>query len=143
MALRMVAEVAIRPYRPDDEAGLFSLARSVFGERHEWEDRRALDVLETDVVFIAEVAGTTAGYTALEREPEAVRIEQLLVAPEHEDEGVEVRLFEYAEGYAISVGARTLQAVVEGDNEQALSFYRERGFLPSGEGLLELILPQR
>ena len=137
----MERKVAIRPYRSEDEADLFSLARSLFGHRPEWRDRRALDTLETDVVFVAEVAGLTAGYAAVELSGDAVRIEQMLVSPVHDDERVEARLVEYAEGYAISRGARSLQVVVEADNLQALAFYRGRGFISAGADLLELILP--
>jgi ribosomal protein S18 acetylase RimI-like enzyme len=139
----MVRQVAIRPYRAQDEPWLFSLARSVYGTRRGWKDSRALTALETDVVFVAEVGGSTAGYTALERLPRSVRIDQLLVAPEHEDEGVETCLVQYAEGFAISVGASTLQAVVEADNVAARAFYRARGFAPVAPELVELILPQR
>jgi GNAT superfamily N-acetyltransferase len=137
----MERKVAIRPYRPGDEADLFTLARNVFGERSEWHDRRALDVLEGDVVFVAEVEGLTAGYAAVERRGECVRIEQLLVSPVHDDAQVEVRLLEWAEGYAISVGARSLEAIVEADNRVAAEFFRGRGFVSAEAGLLELVLP--
>jgi ribosomal protein S18 acetylase RimI-like enzyme len=139
----MERQVAIRPYCEDDEAWLFSLARSVFGERAYWRDRRTLDVLERDVVFVAEVRGTTAGYAALERGGDSVCIEHMLVSPDHDDEHVEIQLLAYAEGYAISVGARALHAVVEPDNGRAIAFYRQQGFVPVGRDLLELVLPQR
>jgi len=139
----MYRKAAIRPYRVDDEPLLFGLASRVFGEMPGWHDRRILDVLESDVVFVAEVEGTMAGYEALERAEVAVRIEQLLVCPEHDDEGVGEQLLAYAEGYAISLGAPRLEAVVEPENVTAFAFYRERGFVPAGPDLLELVLPQR
>ena len=52
------------------------------------------------------------------------------------------QLLEYAEGFAIAEGAASLQVVVEEDNRRALDFYRGRGFVPAGEDLFELILPQ-
>ena len=137
----MQRKVAVRPYRADDEADLFVLARSLFGERLEWRDGRAIEVLETDVVFVAEVEGATAGYAALEQEEDTVRIEHLLVSPVHDDERVVTQLLAYAEGYAISVSARTLQVVAEADNDLARSFYRRLGFVPIGGDLLELVLP--
>jgi ribosomal protein S18 acetylase RimI-like enzyme len=142
-AAAVITHVAIRPYRPEDEPWLFNLARDAFGDKVEWQDQRTLRTLETDVVFIAEVSGSTAGYAALERLTDAVRIEQLLVVPEHKDAGVEGRLVEYVEGYAIFVGARSLQAVVEDDNLTALAFYRGRGFASVATSLVELVLPQR
>ena len=137
----MQRKVAVRPYRAEDEADLFVLARGLFGERLEWRDGRAIEVLETDVVFVAEVEGATAGYAALEQEEDTVRIEHLLVSPVHDDERVVTQLLAYAEGYAISVSARTLQVVAEADNDLARSFYRRLGFVPIGGDLLELVLP--
>jgi ribosomal protein S18 acetylase RimI-like enzyme len=137
----MYRKVGIRRYRAEDEADLFGLARDVFGDRPGWHDRRTLDVIESDLVFVAETEGLLAGYAAVEHEGDTVRIEQLLVSPMHDDEQVEEQLLEYAEGYAISLRARALQAVVERDNEQALTFYRARGFVPIGPELVELVLP--
>jgi ribosomal protein S18 acetylase RimI-like enzyme len=139
----MYRKALIRPYRAEDEPVLFGHARSVFGEVPGWRDRRTLELLEQAVVFVAEVGSAPAGYEALERARTAVRIDQLLVCPEHDDEGIEEQLVEYAEGYAISVGAHTLEAVVETDNEVAVAFYRARGFRTSGRDLVELVLPQR
>jgi ribosomal protein S18 acetylase RimI-like enzyme len=121
---------------------LFGLAKGAFGEEAAWDDSRTLAVLEADTVFVAEVEGSPAGYVAVERSGDCVCIEQLLVSPAHEAEEVEQQLFEFAEGFAISQGARALQAVVEGENRQAIAFYRSRGFVQSGEDLFELILPQ-
>jgi GNAT superfamily N-acetyltransferase len=128
----------IRPYREEDEAVLFGLARLDRGA-----DARTLAVLERETVFVAEVEGAPAGYVALERAERAVRVDQLFVSPEHEAEGIGRQLIEFAEGYAISEGAEALQVVVEADNERALSFYRGRSFTPAGDDLLELLLPQR
>jgi GNAT superfamily N-acetyltransferase len=130
--------VDIRPLREEDEALLFGLASIDRGA-----DERTLGVLERETVFVAEVEGAPAGYVALEQIEAAVRVDQLFVSPEHEAEGVGRRLLEYAEGYAISQGARTLQVVVEGGNPRAAVFYRGRGFVPAGKDLLELVLPQR
>src|SRR5919201_892762 len=128
----------IRPLRAEDEAVLFGLARLDRGA-----DARTLAVLERETVFVAEVGGSPAGYVALQREEVSVRVDQLFVSPEHEAEGVGRQLIEFAEGYAIFQGAERLQVVVESGNARAESFYRERGFTPAGEGLLELVLPQR
>ena len=135
-------KATIRPYRADDESFLFTLARSLFGEQASWDDGGTLTALETDTVFVAEVGGGIAGYVAVERSGDAVRIEQLLVAPAHVGEGVGRQLLEYAEGYAISLGARVLEVVAEEDNRRALEFYRRRGFVPSGGDVFHLILPQ-
>ncbi len=128
----------IRPLRPDDEALLFGLARLDRGA-----DERTLHVLERETVFVAEVEGSAAGYVALEESEESrVRVDQLFVSPDHEAEGVGRQLLEYAEGYAIWRGARALRVVVSEGDRRALSFYRERGFVPAGEDVLELVLPE-
>jgi GNAT superfamily N-acetyltransferase len=128
----------IRPYQPDDEPVLFGLANLDRGA-----DERTLAVLERETVFVAEVEGSPAGYVALERAEQAMRVDQLFVSPEHEAEGVGRQLLEFAEGYAISEGAQRLQVVVESGNERAASFYRARGLAPAGDDLLELVLPLR
>ena len=137
-------KVHIRPYREEDEAILFELARMSFGERGGWSDRRTLTVLERETVFVAEAEPSPAGYVALEPRGASVRIDQLLVAPAYEGQGVGHQLLEWAEGYAISRGARSLEIVVEPDNVAARDFYRRYGFAPAAadESLLELVLPQ-
>ncbi|MGH3033368.1 MAG: GNAT family N-acetyltransferase [Gaiellaceae bacterium] len=127
----------IRPFRAEDEAVLFGLASLDRGA-----DGRTLAVLERETVFVAEIDGSPAGYVALERAEASVRVDQLFVSPEHEAEGVGRQLIEYAEGFAISQRARTLQVVVEAGDRRALAFYQGRGFAPAGEDILELILPQ-
>jgi ribosomal protein S18 acetylase RimI-like enzyme len=134
---------AIRPYRPEDESILFSLARESFGGRSSWSDTQTLVALETDTVFVAELDDEPAGYVAVEREEDAVCIEQLFVSLLHEGEGVGRQLLEYAEGFAIAERAERLEVVVEHDNRRALDFYRSRGFAPAGGDLYALTLPQR
>jgi len=127
----------IRPFREEDEAVLFGLASLDRGA-----DSRTIAVLERETVFVAELGGSPAGYVALTRVDDAVRIDQLFVSPEHEAEGVGRQLLEWAEGYAISERAARLEVVVESENRRALDFYHGRGFTAAGENLLELRLPQ-
>jgi GNAT superfamily N-acetyltransferase len=132
-----MSDVEVRPYRSEDEALLFGLARLDRGA-----DERTLAVLARETVFVAEVAGAPAGYVALAPQEGAIRVDQLFVSPEHEAQGVGRRLLEFAEGYAISVEASVLQVVVRGDDSRAVEFYRGRGFVPVAEDLFELVLPQ-
>ena len=136
-------KATIRPYTADDESELFSLAREAFGTQETWSDRATIARLETDTVFVADLEGDQAGYVALKREGDAVRIEQLLVSPRHEHEGIGRQLVDYAEGFAISEGALRLQIVVEPDNRRALDFYERRSFSRAGDDLFELTLPQQ
>jgi ribosomal protein S18 acetylase RimI-like enzyme len=127
----------IRPFREEDEAILFGLASLDRGA-----DSRTITVLERETVFVAELERSPAGYVALTRVDEAIRIDQLFVSPEHEAEGIGRQLLEWSEGYAISEGAAKLQVVVEAENRRALDFYRGRGFTEAGENLFELQLPE-
>ena len=78
---------------------------------------------------------------AFRRNGDAIRIEQLLVSPRHEHEGIGRQLVDYVEGFAISEGVVRLQIVVEPDNRRALDFYERRSFRRAGDDLLELVLP--
>jgi ribosomal protein S18 acetylase RimI-like enzyme len=138
-----MTRVEIEPSRREERSDLFAFAKGAFGEESGWSDRRALDALEHDAVFVARVGDSVAGYVALRAERGAMRVEQLLVAPHHEGEGVGHRLLAYAEGYAISSGALAVRVVVEDDNERAVDFYRRCGFVPVDEQLYELTLPIR
>lgn len=138
-----MTDVEIEPGRNEERSDLFAFAKGAFGDESGWSDRRALDALEQAAVFVARIGDSVAGYVALRPEPGALRVEQLLVAPHHEGEGVAHRLLAYAEGYAISTGALAVRVVVEHDNERAVAFYRRSGFVPIGEQLYELTLPIR
>ena len=127
----------IRPYREEDEALLFGLASLDRGA-----DARTIAVLERETVFVADLEGSPAGYVALRPTGAAMCIDQLFVSPEHEAEGIGRQLLEWAEGYAISERAAKLEVVVEAENRRALDFYRGRGFVETGEDLLELRLPE-
>jgi ribosomal protein S18 acetylase RimI-like enzyme len=132
-------KVTMRPFRVEDEGPLFGVAKLAFAD---CDDERTLATLQRDTVFVAELQGKPAGYVAIEESDFSLRIEQLCVHPAHEEEGIGGQLLEWAEGYAISVGAERLEILVESGNDRAASFYRGRGFVPTGEDVLELVLPQ-
>jgi ribosomal protein S18 acetylase RimI-like enzyme len=135
-------KVVMRTGRSGEEGQLFSLAKSVFGERRAWDDARALSALASDMVFVAELGGVPAGYVAVRREQSCICIEQLAVHPAHEEEAIEEQLVAWAEGYAIAEGALALQVVVQGDDDVAVGFYRQHGFAQVAPDRLELVLPQ-
>lgn len=132
----------IRSYRREDEPLLYGLAELTFGDRSGWDGEGTLAVLESEEVFVAEVDGGLAGYVALRVGGESVCVDRLLIAPAHEAEGVGNQLVEWAEGFAIARGASRLQVAAEPDNARARDFYGRRGFVPVGDELLELVLPQ-
>ena len=134
----MFRKATIRPFTSEDEPLLFGRANIERGA-----DATTLRVLERETVFVAEIDGEPAGYAAVDRAGAAVRVDQLFVSDEHEDEEIGPQLVAYCEGWAISCGAATLQVVVAADDRVARAFYRDRGFAPAGEHILELVLPQR
>jgi ribosomal protein S18 acetylase RimI-like enzyme len=138
----MAAVIEIRSAKRDELRDLFALALVAFGGSSGWDDRRVVEILRDDLVFVASEEGRPAGYVALTRDPDGVVvIEQILVAPGHERRGVGRRLLSWAEGYAISERSPSLRIVVERDNERARSLYQKAGFQPAGAELLELVLP--
>jgi GNAT superfamily N-acetyltransferase len=137
-------KAAIRPYRPEDRPVLFGLAQMSLGSNTRWSDERTLSVLDDDTIFVAEVDGSPAGFVAVEEAAQTLRIDELFVVPEHEDESVEWQLLEYAEGYAIANDSHRIEAVVDGDEPTAHAPFRRYGFAPAeSEGLLQLTLPQQ
>jgi ribosomal protein S18 acetylase RimI-like enzyme len=132
----------ITPLRENELGQLFGLAKTVFAAASGWNDRRVLDALERDIVFVAHEHDEIAGYVAL-FVPDRKRMvaEQVFVAPGHEHRGIGHRLLAYAEGYAIAEHARVLSIVVETDNWPARSFYGRLGFVPVQPELVERVLP--
>ena len=138
----LASTVDIVPRAEADVPQLFALAKVAFAGLPGWSDERVLEVLRSDVVFVAHERGLPAGYVALRREKDGpIVVEQLFVAPGHERRGIGHRLLAHAEGYAIAERARSLQIVVEEGNEKARSFYRRSGFVPVEPELFERILP--
>jgi ribosomal protein S18 acetylase RimI-like enzyme len=140
---RLASTIEIAPRTDADLPLLFGLAKTAFVDLPGWSDERVLEVLRSDVTFVAREQGQPAGYVSLRRkEDDAIVVEQLFVAPGHERRGIGHRLLAYAEGFAIAERAHSLQIVVEESNRQARSFYRRSGFVQVEPELLELVLPR-
>jgi ribosomal protein S18 acetylase RimI-like enzyme len=132
----------IAALRESELGQLFGLAKTVFATASGWNDRRVLDVLTHDVVFVAHEQGEVGGYVALfVSAGKQVIAEQVFVAPGHEHRGIGHRLLAHAEGYAIAKQARALCIVVEPDNWRARAFYSRLGFVPVETDLVERVLP--
>jgi ribosomal protein S18 acetylase RimI-like enzyme len=137
----MTTALEISPLRDEELGRLFGLAKCCFEAAAGWNDRRVLDALSRDVVFVAHEDGEVAGYVALRPRRDRVVVEHLLVAPGHEQRGIGHRLLEHAEGYAIATQARAVDIVVEADNWRARSFYGRLGYVAVEPELFELALP--
>ena len=139
----MASKIEIARRVEEDLPQLFGLAKGTFGGLPGWSDERVLEVLNRDVVFVAREDDQPAGYVALYVEAAGVIVvEQLFVAPGHEQRGIGHRLLAHAEGYAIAERAQSLHVVVEESNQPARSFYKRSGFVPVERELFELVLPR-
>jgi ribosomal protein S18 acetylase RimI-like enzyme len=136
--------VEIAPPTDADLGQLYSLAQGTFGAIPGWSDEQVIDVLRRDVIFVARERTLPAGYVALrpDRATESIVIEQIFVAPGHQQRGIGHRLLAHAEGYAIAEKARAIRIVAEESNWRARSFYGRVGFVPVESELLELVLPR-
>jgi ribosomal protein S18 acetylase RimI-like enzyme len=135
--------VEIAPRDDADVRLLFGLAKGAFGDLPGWTDRRVIEVLTRDIVFVARERGLVAGYVALFRDDDgAIVVDQLFITPGHEHRGIGRQLLACAEGYAIADQAGSLRIVVEEGNGPARRFYRRWGFVPVEAELFELVLPQ-
>lgn len=114
---------------------LFGLAMAAFSHMPEWDPRLVADVLSSDLVFVARVRGTTAGYVAIAAEVDGWRIDQLLVASGHERRGIGKLLLAYAEAMAARAGAPSISVVCEQTNFRGRDLYRRVGFTPVGPEL--------
>jgi ribosomal protein S18 acetylase RimI-like enzyme len=129
---------------PADLPQLFGLAFRAFGAVPEWDDRRVVETLMADVVFVARERGRPVGYVALGRDSDGqLLVEQILVAPGHEQRGIGRRLLATAEEFACAEGVASLGIAVEEGNWVARSFYRRSGFVPVAAERFELRLPRR
>ena len=137
-----MAEIQVNSAAVRNRPELFELARETFGAMPEWDETRVVEALRRDLVFVARERERLVGYLAMRSEPEAMLIEQILVAECAEPEHVGRRLIGHAEGFAIREHARSLRIVVESSNRPARNLYQEIGFVPVDEELLELVLPQ-
>jgi ribosomal protein S18 acetylase RimI-like enzyme len=138
----MPVALEIAPLRESELGQLFGLAKTVFATASGWNDRRVLDVLTQDMVFVAHERGEVGGYVALfVSAGKHVTAEQVFVAPGHEHRGVGHRLLAHAEGYAIAKRASVFRIVVEPDNWRARAFYSRLGFVPVQTDVVERFLP--
>jgi ribosomal protein S18 acetylase RimI-like enzyme len=140
----MDAALEIAPRTEADLRQLYGLAKATFGSFPGWSDKRVLDALWHDLVFVARERSQLAGHVALRPDPTTmtVVVDQVFVAPGHEQHGIGRQLLAYAEGYAIAHEAHALRIVAEQSNWRARGLYRRLGFVPVEDELLELILPR-
>jgi N6-L-threonylcarbamoyladenine synthase len=143
MSERQPPPFLVEPARRDELPLLYSLAARTFSGERGWSSRRTAAILRRAQVYVAHDGGEPVGFVAVEADTDGWRIEQLLVAPGHEQRGIGKLLLAYAEGLAISRQATALRIVCEERNRAARDLYRRLGFAPVARELFERTLPGR
>lgn len=133
------AAALLRPARTEEAGPLTDLAHAAkrhWGYPAAWIDawRDALTVtpafIEANLVVVAEVAGTRAGFYALSVEEAEASLEHCWVHPYWMGRGIGRRLVRHAAQAAAEAGARDL--IIESD-PYAAGFYRRLGAEPAGQ----------
>ena len=132
--------VSLRPTTAKDSEFAYELKKTTLGEFvrqvrgwDEDEQRRLHERRFATQDFQVIVAdGADVGILALSLEHDCLRVNQLLVLPEHQGKGIGAacmrRVLEVAAGRRLPVRLQVLKA-----NQRAISFYRQLGFADAGQ----------
>ena len=97
------------------------------------EDDRNGHFSLTQVMYVAEIDGSLAGIINLVvKKQGTLKINPLIVSPEHQGKGAGKVLFEQTLDYARTMQARQIYCTVSLRNKTVLSFFKQKGFLPCG-----------
>ena len=129
----------LRPYAPADEEAAIELWRRTwqlvypridFSARVDWwRQRWREELVPVATITVAEADDVLVGFVTVD--PTSFDLDQIVVAPEAQGEGVAAALI--AEAKRISPGGLDLH--VNTDNVRAIRFYEKEGFVISGEAL--------
>ena len=130
------AEVALRPYRVEDEDAAIGLWLRTWQQAYPtidfaarvawWRERWRNELVANASIIVAEQAGVLIGFVTIDRQ---AYLDQLVVAPEHWGSDVARRLVDEAK--RLSPERITLR--VNKDNARAIGFYERSGFVHVGE----------
>lgn len=134
------AGLSMRPARPCDAAAMVALTRAAYGAwiPEMWEEQlpmladfdAAVRDHRVELLFVGE---TLAGLADLLPEAEALLVESLAVAPEHQGRGHAGRLMTRAEAVADELGLASLRLYTDKTFTANLALYRHLGFAVDGE----------
>jgi len=134
------APVRLRQAVPRDSEFAYQLKKTTLGDyvRRVWgwdedEQRRLHERRFASQDFqVIQVSGVNAGVLAIERRPDCLRVNQLLLLPEYQGKGIGTACMTRVLGEAAERSVPVRLQVLKG-NERALSFYRRLGFQTTGE----------
>jgi ribosomal protein S18 acetylase RimI-like enzyme len=139
-AMKTPVPVRLRQATARDSEFAYEVRKTALGEYvrqvrgwDEDEQRRLHRRRFASQVFqVIVAAGTDVGILALSYEPDCLRVNQLLVSPEHQGKGIGTacmtRVLEDAAGRGMPVRLQVLEV-----NHRAIEFYRRLGFINAGE----------
>jgi ribosomal protein S18 acetylase RimI-like enzyme len=135
--IRRVAEASLRASYADPlGADIVSEAADEWYSSEWLADRLVGDSVQ---YLVAEADGEIVGFSESELEGDAAAaIEWLHVHPDHRGEGIGVELLERTEARLLERGANRVEGRVLAANEDGNEFYREHGYVRTGDRGLEI-----
>ena len=129
----------LRPYKTVDEDAAIELWGRTWQAAYPhldfkartawWRERWRTELVPKARIVVAERGGTMVGFVTVE--PDTGYLDQIVVAPEHQGNGVAEALL--AEARRLS--PQRLDLHVNQDNARAIRFYEKHGFVKIGEGV--------
>jgi GNAT superfamily N-acetyltransferase len=139
-----MTEVSIRPYRPEDKAGVVAIIGSVYRDynytmdfEHFDEDLADVETTYEDAggaFWVADDGGAVAGCVGvLPHGEDACELKRLYVGKAHRRRGLATRLLAVARGWAISKGYRRMVLWSDVLLTAAHALYLKSGFRAASE----------
>jgi ribosomal-protein-alanine N-acetyltransferase len=122
----------VRAARPEDAPAIAALEADNLG-RDAWSsglvEQGVSGELETIHYFVADVGGAPAGYAAASIVAEIAELQRIAVTPAHRRTGLAVALLAAVTDAAREQRADRVLLEVREDNDGALAFYADQGFV--------------
>jgi putative acetyltransferase len=129
--------ITLRPYQTNDEDAAIELWRRTWQAAYPhidfkaraawWRERWRTELVPKARIVVAERGVSMVGFVTVE--PDTGYLDQIVVAPEHQGNGVAEALL--AEARRLS--PKGLDLHVNQDNARAIRFYEKHGFAKAGE----------
>jgi ribosomal protein S18 acetylase RimI-like enzyme len=143
--------VELLPMEQDDLGPMVQLTRKLmepllrtgFGFRWDLRLERAMmaDLMRQPVVLVIRREGSIVGYTALNPARPQAKLHALMIEPAHQSQGIGSAVLELVEQRAAGLRCREIVTTVQPNNQQALEFFRSRGYADAGaDGVNALLL---
>lgn len=143
-------EVDLAPMVQDDLNALVALTRKLmepllragFGFRWDMRLERALmgDLMRQPVVLVVRREGEVIGYVALNPSRPRSKLHALMIEPAYQSQGIGTAVLALVEERAKGLRCREILAAVQPNNQQALGFFKARGYADAGADGANILL---